>query len=201
MTSRVPRNPRPGDDRRLPVGQYATAIVAVIGLAVIVVGVVLITSGGDDGEQVQPPAQETPAAQPTAQQTPTAQPTTDEVPTADDQAAIEALARSSIEVLPEGQWPTLYNAFTSDFRDRCPEAEFDQQGVQAAADLGDDLLLLGFSRVEELSVAGDSGEAVIVGELEGQGEYKIQAAFRREDGVWKIAPAADTQGCEAFSRL
>lgn len=202
MTSRRgPTNPKPDDDRRLPVGQYATAIVAVIGLAVVVIGVVLVTSGGDDGGQVQPSAQQTPVAQPTAQETPAAQPTADEGLTTDDQAAIEALARSSIEVLPQGQWPTLYVAFTSDFRDRCPEAEFDQQGETAAADLDDDLLLLRFSRLEELAVAGDTGEAVIVGELQGQGEYKIQAAFRREDGVWKIAPAPDTQGCEAFGRL
>ena len=45
---------------------------------------------------------------------------------------------------------------------------------------------------------GSSAQAVIVGELAGQGEYQIQAAFQKVDGTWKIAPLPDTQGCQAF---
>ena len=115
--------------------------------------------------------------------------------------AIPTLARRSIEVLPAGQWPSLYDSFTSEFRQRCTREQFAQAGVDAAAELGDNLRLLRFKRTENITIEGSTAQAVVVGEIAGQSEYKIQSAFQIEDGVWKIAPASGTQGCEAFGRL
>ena len=43
-----------------------------------------------------------------------------------------------------------------------------------------------------------SAQPVITGEIAGQGEYEIQAAFQKKDGTWKIGPLPGTQGCQAF---
>jgi hypothetical protein len=122
-------------------------------------------------------------------------------PTVGGEEAIPTLARRSIEVLPAGQWPSLYDSFTSEFRQRCSREQFAQAGVDAAAQLGDNLRLLRFKRTENITIEGSTAQAVVVGEIAGQSEYKIQSAFQIEDGVWKIAPASGTQGCEAFGRL
>jgi len=122
-------------------------------------------------------------------------------PTVGGEEAIPALARRSIEVLPAGQWPSLYDSFTSEFRQRCTREQFEQAGLDAAAQMGDNLRLLRFKRTENITIEGSTAQAVIVGEIAGQSEYKIQSAFQIEDGVWKIAPASGTQGCEAFGRL
>jgi hypothetical protein len=128
--------------------------------------------------------------------------TTDAVqPATSHEEAIQWLARRSIEVLPAGQWPSLYDSFTSEFQQRCPREEFAQAGEDAAIQMGDNLTLLRFKRTEGMSIEGLNAQVVIVGEIVGQGEYQIQAAFRNENGDWKIAPAPDTQGCEAFGRL
>jgi hypothetical protein len=55
--------------------------------------------------------------------------------------------------------------------------------------------------LESVTVEGSTALATIVGEIAGQSEYQIQAAFQLEGGGWKIAPASGTAGCEAFSRL
>ena len=115
--------------------------------------------------------------------------------------AIQVLARRSIEVLPAGQWPSLYDSFTSEFQQRCPRDEYEQAGLDAASQLGDDLRLLRFKRTESLTIEGSTARAVIVGEIVGSSEYQIQAAFQMEDGGWKIAPTPNTQGCAAFDRL
>jgi hypothetical protein len=126
----------------------------------------------------------------------------DEVqPGGSDEEEIQSLARRSIEVLPAGQWSSLYDSFTSEFRERCPRAEFDQVGVEAAVQMGDNLKLLRFKRMESVTVEGSIAQAIIVGEIAGQSEYQIQAAFQLEEGRWRIAPASGTAGCEAFSRL
>ncbi len=151
-----------------------------------VIAVVLSNRGGDD----------TPPAAPGA--TATAPPFS---PVTEDEKAIQELSRLSIEVLPQGQWPSLYDSFTPEFQQRCPQEEFDRGGVQAAADLGSDLQLLRFKRLEQARISDTTASAVIVGEVEGKSEYSIQASFQQLDGVWKIAPAPNTQGCEAFSRL
>lgn len=120
-----------------------------------------------------------------------------------DQAELEALSRRSIEVLPAGQWPSLYNDFTLEFRGRCDAAAFAQGGVDSATALGANLQLLDFKALKELAVAGDKASGVIVGGYRGTDEsnYDIQAAFAKEDGRWKIAPAPDTAGCSAFNQL
>lgn len=100
--------------------------------------------------------------------------------------------------MPARQWPSLYDSYTSEFQQRCPREEFNQGGVDAAIELGDDLQLLRLNRLESLMIEGSSAQAVIVGEIAGLGEYQIQAAFQKADGDWKLAPASDTQGCQAF---
>lgn len=118
-----------------------------------------------------------------------------------DAEAIQSLARRSIEALPKGEWPSLYDSYTSDFRQRCSREDFERAGVESAQALGADLDLLGFKRLEQLAVTGDSATGVIVGELKGTGEYTLSSAFRREDGDWKIAPVPGVEGCAAFQRL
>ncbi len=113
-----------------------------------------------------------------------------------DEDEIESLAQRSVEVLPAGEWPFLYDSFTSEYQARCPRLEFNRAGVEAANQL--DLQSLRFLRVEALTVEGSTAQAVIVGEESQQGEYKVQAEFRKESGEWKLAPAAGTQACEAF---
>jgi hypothetical protein len=103
--------------------------------------------------------------------------------------------------LPEGQWPDLYEDFTADFRDRCTLQDFTQAGIEAADQLGENLSLLGYKGLRELNITGETARAVIVGELRGQSEYEIEAFFRVEDGVWKLAPAPGTTGCSSFNRL
>jgi hypothetical protein len=175
-----------------------------VGFVLLIVAIALLASGGTGeggtaagGAGAIPPDGGTPASD-TGAATDTGAPTAGEQPTAADEEAIRTLARRSIEVLPAGQWPSLYDSYTSEFQQRCPREEFDQAGVDAAADLGDNLRLLRFKRLESVTINGSSALAVITGEIAGQGEYEIQAAFQKEDGGWKIAPAAGTQGCQAF---
>jgi len=118
-----------------------------------------------------------------------------------DQAEIERLARRSVEVLPQGQWPSLYDDFTKAFQERCPRQEFVDAGARNSTELGANLQLLAYKRIEQVSISGDSATAVIVGELRGQSEYTVAAAFERADGGWKLAPASNTEGCQAFTRL
>ncbi|MDO8614310.1 MAG: hypothetical protein Q7T33_01060 [Dehalococcoidia bacterium] len=162
------------------------------GVVLIVIIAVALSGGGDGG---------TPAGQ---QTTPAPAPTTAGPPfspVTDDEKAVQELARRSIETLPEGQWPSLYDSFTPEFRQRCPQEQFNEGGVKAEQDLGADLALLSFKRLEQVTVTETTASAVIVGEVRGKSEYTVQAGFAKADGVWKIAPAPNTQGCEAFSRL
>jgi hypothetical protein len=121
--------------------------------------------------------------------------------TVSDRTAIEALARRSIEVLPAGQWPTLYDDFTVEFQQRCPRQEFIDGGAANATELGASLPLLAYKRLEQFSVNGDSASAVVVGEIKGESEYSVQAAFQRVNGAWKLTAAPGTDGCAAFTRL
>jgi hypothetical protein len=149
-------------------------IVATVGGSLIAALLVflLFFSGGDDGSS--------PAASP-------------------DEQAIESLARDSIEVLPRGEWPSLYESFTPEFQQRCPRPEFEAAGAQGAAEQGDQLSLLRFIRLEDVSVLGDTATATIVGSSES--EYRIRSAYQKVDGIWKLAPAANTSGCSAFDRV
>jgi len=159
------------------------------------------SEGGGGGLAGQPLVTPTAVPSPAAVPSPTIASSPTAAPPSEALADIEALARRSIEALPAGQWPALYDSFTSDFQARCARAAFEQAGVQSAAELGEQLSLLHFVRLEAQAVAGTSAEAVIVGEVTGQGEYRLQGSFRQEDGRWKIAPAEGTQGCNAFNRI
>ncbi len=121
----------------------------------------------------------------------------------DDDATIRALARRSIEVLPQGEWPSLYDDFTADFQARCNLADFTQAGVEGANNVGADLPQLVFFDMTDLSISGDTASATIIGAISGQADsqYKVEAAFAREDGRWKLAAAPDTAGCQAFNVL
>ena len=192
-------NAEPGSLLLLRRDEVAAAM-ALVGFVLLFVAIALMASGGpgDGGAatgDAAPPASEGGASD-------TGASPVDEVqPGASGEQEIQSLARRSIEALPAGQWPSLYDSFTSEFQGRCPRAAFDQVGLEAAAGLGDDLQLLRFKRLESLTVEDSIAQAIIVGEIAGQSEYQIQAAFQLEDGSWKIAPASGTAGCEAFSRL
>ena len=186
-------------------GNEVTAAGLLTGFVLLLVGIALLASGGTgNGSAATGDASaitdEGGAA--TSDSGATSSPggaTTDAVqPATSDEEAIQSLARRSIEVLPAGQWPSLYDSFTSEFQQRCPREQFDRVGEDAATQLGDDLRLLRFKRTESMTIEGSSAQAVIVGEIVGQSEYQIQATFQKEDGAWKIAPAPDTQGCDAF---
>lgn len=121
-------------------------------------------------------------------------------PSDDAGRAIVELARRSVESLPDGEWPQLYDSFTTEFRERCPREEFVAAGETDAANLGDQLPLLRFRQLVDVTLGGETASGVIVGELSGA-EYTIQTAYVLEDGVWKIAPAPGTSGCNGFNRL
>jgi hypothetical protein len=118
-----------------------------------------------------------------------------------DQDDIRALARRSIEVLPQGQWPSLYNDFTADFKARCTKADFTQAGVDSATNLGASLDLLEFNDLKNVAINGTTATATIIGDLSAQANsaYDVDAAFAKENGAWKLAPASGTTGCQAFN--
>jgi hypothetical protein len=183
---------KPG--RLLLKGNEVAAAGLLAAFTLLLVGIALLAPGGtgdggaasgDGGATVSPSSPTTAATQPAGS----------------DEQAIQRLARRSIEVLPAGQWPSLYDSFTSEFQQRCPREQFERVGKDAAIQLGNDLRLLRFKRTESVTSEGSSAQAVIVAEIAGKSEYQIQAAFQKEDGDWKIAPAPNTQGCDAFGRL
>jgi hypothetical protein len=177
-------------------GELKAAALIVLGAFAIIAGVLIFV--GPTGEDIpSPPSTDTPAA---GSPTPTrgAFPVQ---PANPDEEAIHELARLSIDLLPQGDWPDLYDRFIASFPERCAREAFTQAGIDAANDLGDSISLLAFKGLSELSVEKDTARAVIVGELRGQSEYEVEAYFRREDGTWKIEPAPGTEGCNAFNRL
>ena len=161
----------------------------VLAAAGAALGLVLLLTGGDDdgGETVQGTANATVTSTPF------------EPVDADGQAIID-LGRRSVEALPNGEWPELYDAFTQEFRNRCSFSDFVAAGEEDAADLGAALQQIRFKHLIDVSLSGDTASAVIVGALTDD-EYTIQTAYVREDGVWKIAPAPGTTGCSGFNRL
>jgi hypothetical protein len=121
--------------------------------------------------------------------------------TTPDEIAVESLARQSVESLPRGEWPLLYDSFTAEFQQRCPRDQFVAAGEAGAQEQGDQLPLLRFVRLEDVVFEGEKAKGVIVGEVTGQSEYRIGGAFQKTDGTWKLAPADATEGCQAFDRL
>ncbi len=122
-------------------------------------------------------------------------------PSTPDEVAIQQLARNSIEVLPRGEWPSLYESFTPEYQQRCPRDEFVAAGEASAEEQGGNLPLLGFVGLEDVVIERDTAAAVIVGEIEGSTQYRVRGAFQKVDGTWKLAPAAGTEGCAAFNRV
>ena len=162
----------------------------------IVLAVVLFSGG--DGDSSSPAASQPAAAAGSPAVTASGQPF---VPADEDGRAIEDLARRSIDVLPRGEWPSLYDSFTAEYQQRCSRDAFALAGIAGAAALGSDLPLLRFKLLQDVQIDQGSASAVIVGELVGQGEYTVQGSFQKVEGVWRIAPAAGTDGCNAFNRL
>lgn len=180
-----------GRTERIALGFLAFGL-ASVGIAALIVS---STRGDDSTEAV--------ADTGTATSTATVDPNATSGGSPQDEADITALARRSIEVLPAGEWPSLYEDFTLEFRGRCDRPVFIQAGVDSANSLGSSLQLLEFKELKELVIAGDTASAVIVGRFRGQEgtDYNVQAAFALEDGRWKLAPAPDTTGCAAFNQL
>ncbi len=199
---------RPGDESAVTVAEPASlllrgdevaAAMALVGFVLLFAAIAMLASGGTGDGGAATGDADAPVSEGGASDT--GAPVDEVRPGASGEQEIQSLARRSIEALPAGQWPSLYDSFTSEFQGRCPRAEFDQVGLEAATQLGDDLKLLRFKRLESVTVEGSIARAIIVGEIAGQSEYQIQAAFQLEGGSWKIAPASGTAGCEAFSRL
>lgn len=168
-----------------------------MGIAMVaVVGLIVSSTGGGDNEEAV-------ANTSTSTSTGTTGPTATTGGSPQDEADIRALAKRSIEVLPAGQWPSLYDDFTLEFRGRCDLAVFTQAGVDSANSLGNSLELLEFKELKDLAISGDTASGTIVGRERGidGSDYDIQAAFAVEDGRWKIAPAPGTTGCSAFNQL
>jgi hypothetical protein len=165
------------------------AVAFVFGGVVIVLFAVLLLvgrggddGGGDDGEATLVPGEAF-------------------VPSNEGEERLVELARRSVESIPNGTWPDLYQEFTPDFQARCTPEDFAQAGVDSAQGLGDDLALLGFVHLQGVLITGDTAVGTIQGEVRGKSDYQIQASYEREDGIWKLAPAPGTAGCEAFNRI
>ena len=176
--------------RRWPINIWATAFIGV-GVTIIVVGAVFFLSdSGDDGSP-----EETPAASASATSSVLTAPVTP------DEIALEALARRMIEALPNLEWPSLYPEFTDDYRQRCSLEEFTAVGEAATEEQGANLTLIRYVGVESFNVSEPTARLTIVGEIIGRSQYTTGADFEKVDRVWRIAPVADTSGCEAFDRL
>src|SRR2546428_13854294 len=94
----------------------ACAIAAAVGIGILVA--VLISGGSGGGDSSDQTVTETffpPYS-----------------PNSPDGLAIVALARSSIEVLPRGEWPSLYDSFTPEYQQRCPRDQYVAAGEEAA---------------------------------------------------------------------
>ena len=165
------------------------AVGLVLAVAGVALGLVLLLAGGDDdgGEAVQATGDTTPTSTPF------------EPVDADGQVIID-LGRQSVEALPNGEWPGLYDAFTQEFRDRCSFDDFVAAGETDTADLGDLLQQIRFKYLIDVDLSGEAASAIIVGALSND-DYTIQTAYLRENSVWKIAPAPGTAGCSGFNRL
>lgn len=189
MSNQPPR----GDLPAFPLGrsELIAAGFLVIGIVAIVLAVVVTQGGGSDGNGAT-------GATATGTPPPSASGVILQPDNFDSQSIID-LARRSIEVLPQGQWPSLYDDFTAAFQARCTAEQFAQAGIDSSNQLGSDLALLGFKHIQDVVFSGDTATGIIVGELKGKSEYQVESAFAKEGGVWKIAPVKDTAGCSAFS--
>ncbi len=190
MSSRQQRRRQRRDQMRPIIGRTELIVTALIlATAGVTLGLILLLAGGDDdkGDAVQATANATVTGTPF------------EPVDAAGQSIID-LGRRSVEALPDGEWPGLYDAFTQEFRDRCPFGEFVAAGEANAATLGASLQQIRFKYLIDVSLSADAASAIIVGALSDD-EYTIETAYVRENGEWKIAPAPGTTGCSGFNRL
>ncbi len=91
----------------------ACAIAAAVGIGILVV---VLISGGSGGET-------------SSDETVTETFFPPYSPDSPDGLAVVDLARSSIEVLPRGEWPSLYDSFTPEYQQRCPRDQFVAKAV------------------------------------------------------------------------
>lgn len=184
---RTPARPTPLD--RLAGNGLLIAALIGAGVAVAVAGILLLAGGGggDDDPQTQVPGGETPIPLVT--------------PAGEDEVELEALARRTIESLPNGVWADLYPDFTEEFRQRCTEEAFIATGQQSAQEQGEQLSRIRYDGVSDFRVQEGTARLVIVGEVEGSGQYTIGADFEKVGDRWYIAPVATSTGCNAFDRL
>ena len=182
------RDEREGKDsgsRSWAINIWAVALTAV-GITTIVVGAVFFFgNSSDDGGPAETPAT-------SSVLTP---------PITPDEIALEALARRTIEALPNLEWPSLYPEFTDDYQQRCSLEEFTAAGEAAAEEQGANLTLIRYVGVRSFNVSEPTAKLIVVGEIIDRSQYTTGADFEKVDGVWRIAPVADTSGCEAFDRL
>jgi hypothetical protein len=184
----------PGNLPAFPLGraELIAAGFLVFGIIAIIAAVAVTSGGGGSSTTSAPEGSPTPA--------PSASGVLFQPADADGEAIV-ALARKSIESLPQGQWPSLYDDFVASFQARCSATDFAQGGVDSANALGSNLSLLAFKFMQDVVINGEVAHGTIVGELTGISEYQVSAYFAREDGVWKLDAAPDTTGCEAFTRI
>lgn len=193
------RDGEPGSYSLTTRGELIAAAALAIG-AFVLIGGVLLLMGPTGTDDPGPSPTTSPGLIGSGSTSPTQAPFPIS-PQNEDEQAIHDLARLSIVSIPDGRWADLYNDFTQEFRARCTAEEFAQVGRDAATDLGDSLSLLGFKGLRALNITGDTARVVIVGEVRGQSEYEVEAFFRLEEGVWKIAPSPESAGCSSFNRL
>lgn len=191
-----PRSERRRDERegtkpsrsRWPINVWAMGLVGA-GAVAIVVGAVLLLTGGDNDDNTDTtptPLSATPALV---------------EPETPDQIALEALARKTIESLPGGEWTTLYPEFTDEFQERCSFEEFTAVGTEAAIEQGPSLARIRYVGIQSFAIQPTHARLVIAAELVDRLQYFTGADFDKVDDVWRIAPVADSVGCEAFDRL
>jgi hypothetical protein len=204
--SRRRRRPRKSDDsapapdsseESSPIVRHTELIAAAFLLlgAAAIIGVVLLVSGGGDGadgdsvQATQPPAATVPGASPG-------------LVSATDLEFITELARLSIESLPAGEWPNLYDDFTSSFQAGCSLEEFTEAGQRGAVAQGTNLELLAFVSLEVVDNTGGLVRTRVLGEITGKSQYLTEEFFQQENGAWKIAhPPGITEGCGAFNQI
>lgn len=159
------------------------------GVAIIIAGILLLAGGDDDEGGTPEPTLLTGTPVPVVE------------PGTPDEEELAEVARRTIESLPSGTWPLLYDEFTEEFQERCSREEFAEVGEQAAEEQGEQLRLIRFMGVNQFNVEEAEARLIIVGRIGELGEYTIGADFVKVDGEWRITPVEQTEGCQAFDRL
>jgi hypothetical protein len=168
-----------------------------VGAAIIAVGILLLTSNSNDGEDRNGGDADATDTALTDGSTPipVASPATDE------EIALESIAQRLIDWLPQGKWPELYDDFTNEFKERCSREAFAETGELSAREQGAQLQLIRYAGVQDFGIEGTTATLIIVGQIGETSQYTIRADFEKSGDVWLISPVPGSTGCEAFSRL